>query len=66
MRVDKRYGFINKEGGIVIEPLFDSVGDFTEGIAEVWIDVNDSGKMGYIDKLGIYIWEPEEYRTIYL
>ena len=31
----KKYGFIDKSGKVVIEPQFDYVGDFSEGLAKV-------------------------------
>jgi hypothetical protein len=66
VRVGKSYGFINKDGEMVIEPRYDSAGDFTGGIADVWIGVYNKRKMGYIDKDGKYIWKPQFYKTIYL
>ena len=31
----KKYGFIDKSGKVVIEPQFDWVSDFSEGLAKV-------------------------------
>lgn len=52
------WGYINKEGVVVIQPKFASVGDFHNGVALV-IDSNDL-KQGYIDKTGKYIWKSKE------
>lgn len=43
-----KYGFIDKGGNWVIEPLFDDVYDFDNGVAEVIINE----KAGYINKKG--------------
>ena len=40
-----KYGFIDKSGKVVIEPQFDLVFDFSEGLARVEKD----GKWGFID-----------------
>lgn len=47
-------GFIDKQGNIVIEPVFDRVSSFRNGLA--WVDIDD--KRGYIDRTGKYIWGP--------
>ena len=44
----KKYGFIDKNGKVVIELQFDNAGAFSEGLAEVEKD----GKWGFIDKRG--------------
>lgn len=56
-----KYGFINREGTIVVKPIFDWAEDFHEGLAYVEI----YGKQGYVDRKGGYInmdgafiWEP--------
>ncbi len=47
-----KWGFIDKEGAIVIKPQFDSVEDFSEGLAAVRIGNEETGKWGYINKKG--------------
>ena len=50
-----KYGFIDKNGKVVIEPQFDDAGDFSEGFAQVKKD----GKWGFIDKSGKVVIEPQ-------
>ena len=51
----KKCGFIDKSGKVVIEPQFDDVGAFIEGLA--W--VKKDGKWGFIDKSGKVVIEPQ-------
>jgi hypothetical protein len=51
IRVNKKYGFIDRTGKIVIKPQFEFANDFVEGLALVPI-TNDETKLGYIDKTG--------------
>lgn len=51
-----RYGFIDKTGRFVIEPQYEEVGDFHEGLA--WTKLG--GKFKYIDKYGKTVLEPDE------
>jgi hypothetical protein len=48
-----KYGYINKKGEIVIEPKFDTVSSFSDGLALV---LTKKQKWGYIDKTGKYIY----------
>ena len=50
-RVDKdgKWGFIDETGQIVIEPVYEGVAPFSEGLAAVRLD----GKFGYINKAGV-------------
>lgn len=43
------YGFINKEGETVIQPVYSDADDFAEGVAAV---ANENGEYGYINKKG--------------
>ncbi len=43
-----KWGFIDKDGDIVIDARYDAVGKFSEGLAPA----NEDGKWGYIDKDG--------------
>ena len=51
IRVNKKYGFIDRTGKVVIEPKFDFANDFVEGFALVGIR-NDELKLAYIDTNG--------------
>lgn len=51
IKINKKYGFIDKVGKIVIEPQFEFANDFVEGLALVGIRNNEL-KSGYIDKTG--------------
>jgi len=46
-----KLGFVDEAGRIVIQPQFDSVRDFTEGLAPVELE----GKWGFIDKAGEFL-----------
>jgi serine/threonine protein kinase len=49
-----KYGFIDTEGNWVIQPTFDGVDDFKEGLAVASIN----GKYGCIDKKGNWVIQP--------
>ena len=51
----KKYGFIDKNGKVVIEPQFGGTYGFSEGLAQVEKD----GKYGFIDKSGKVVIEPQ-------
>lgn len=50
-----RSGFINSEGEIAIPLCFDTVGDFSEGLARFERD----GKWGYLDQTGTIVIQPK-------
>lgn len=50
-----KFGFIDKTGKIVIQPIFDAAGDFSEGLARVKI----GEKWGFVDKTGKVVIEPQ-------
>ena len=49
--VGDKWGFIDKTGKYVVEPQFDKIKDFSEGLASVEV----GGKWGFINKTGKYI-----------
>jgi len=51
----RRYGFIDRKGRMVIEPIFDDAGDFHEGLAAVETEKG----WGYIDRTGRMVIEPQ-------
>jgi hypothetical protein len=48
------WGFIDKNGDIVVKPRFQHVKSFVGGLARV---ITEAG-VGYIDKTGRYVWDP--------
>ncbi|MEI8389304.1 MAG: TonB family protein [bacterium] len=55
IEVDGKYGYINKEGKVVLKPKFDVANDFSEGLASVKIGT----LWGYIDNIGRFIIKPK-------
>ena len=51
----EKYGYIDKNGKVVIEPQFDYAYPFSEGLAHV----NKDAKYGFIDKSGKVVIEPQ-------
>jgi len=51
VKIKGKFGFIDKNYNLVIEPNFDKAWNFSEGLAAVMI----SGKWGFIDKKGVEI-----------
>ncbi len=52
IKIDGKWGYIDKTGSVVIQPQFDKTDNFSEGLARVWI----SGKnWGYIDQTGNFV-----------
>jgi hypothetical protein len=49
-----KWGFINRTGAFVIEPVFESARSFSAGLAAV----QSSGKWGYIDRTGKWVIPP--------
>ncbi|MBN1629553.1 MAG: WG repeat-containing protein [Thermoleophilia bacterium] len=66
--VDGKWGFIDKNGAIVIEPQFDIISlprpdyisdGFSDGLAMVGAGEANEEKWGYIDKTGVWVVQPE-------
>jgi len=53
---DKKFGFVDGSGKIVIKSQFESVGYFSDGLA--WAKTGD-GKVGYINKSGEWAIQPQ-------
>lgn len=53
--VEGNYGFIDKNGTVIVNPQFKDAEDFSEGLAAV----EDNGNWGYIDKKGNYVINPQ-------
>jgi WG containing repeat len=60
VRINGKWGFIDKAGKIVIKPQWGAVGFFRGGVASVLLGKYEDpkGKNGYIDRTGRYIWQP--------
>ncbi|MDZ8069153.1 MAG: WG repeat-containing protein [Nostoc sp. DedQUE08] len=54
-KFDYKFAYIDKSGGVVIEPMFDVALKFSEGLAAV----NIGDKWGYIDKIGQLVIQPQ-------
>ena len=52
---DGRFGYVDPEGRVVIEPQFDEARNFVEGLA----GVSKGGKWGYIDRHGRFVIGPQ-------
>jgi len=54
-RFGSRWGYVNRDGRLVIPPRFEFAGPFTEGLA----GVREDGRCGFIDATGEYAVYPE-------
>ena len=58
--VGEKYGFIDKQGRMVINPQFDMALDFSEGLACVGVGSDEkTRKYGFIDKQGRMVINPQ-------
>ncbi len=57
IKVDEKYGFIDKSGNIVIEPQFQGVYDFSDGLAKIY--TSGEFNTAYIDETGKVVIEPK-------
>jgi hypothetical protein len=51
----RKWGFVNASGRMVVQPRFDKVRRFSEGLALIWI----GKKAGYVDRTGKLVIEPQ-------
>lgn len=54
----KKWGFVTREGQLVVAPKFLSAGGFFEGIARVTLEVDGKRKDGFINPLGKIVIAP--------
>ena len=54
-----KWGFIDKQGKMVIDPQFDAVRPFANGLAVVRIGDDKTGKWGFIDPQGKFVINPQ-------
>lgn len=57
VNIKNKWGYINREGRVVIEPQYTYAFGFTEGLAAVEVD----GEYGFINKDGRMVIEPKYY-----
>lgn len=62
---DNLYGFINNKGEIVVEPQYNSVGLFSEGLCAVVKRENNVSKLGYIDYNGELVIDLQFQQYLY-
>ncbi|EFV4699761.1 WG repeat-containing protein, partial [Campylobacter coli] len=55
VELNRKYGFMDKNGKIVIEPKFDSIWDFSEELARVELN----RRWGFIDRSGKFVIKPK-------
>src|SRR6218665_3272027 len=55
VKIDGKWGYIDKSGKIAINPQFDFAWEFQEGLAVIQLD----WKCGYIDKTGKIVINPQ-------
>lgn len=55
VQIDGKWGYIDHQGGVVIEPRYDAPGPFLGGLAEIVV----AGRVGLIDRNGNTIIEPK-------
>ena len=60
VRIDGRFGFIDRRGEVVIEPRFDLAGEFHQGLAEILVGRNT----GVIDRTGRVVVLPQFRRAV--
>jgi hypothetical protein len=54
-----KYGVIDQAGGFVVEPKFDYVGPFKEGLALIRVGECEKARYGFIDKNGAEVIPPK-------
>ena len=62
MKIDGKWGYINKDGEVMVGPRFDEAGGFHDGLARVCNGevLGMGGTCGWINKSGKPVWTPED------
>ncbi len=55
MKIDEKWGFINKQGKVIISPIF----DYADYFSNEYALVKFNKKFGYINKLGKFVINPK-------
>lgn len=55
---DEKYGLINKSGDIIVEPKYDMISDYSEGMFVVSLMIDDKYMYGYINNAGEEVIPP--------
>ncbi len=69
--VDGQWGYLDRQGKVAIDPLYDDVREFCDGVARVSSGVRKTvadgpviAKWGFIDRAGRWIVQPERFEAI--
>ena len=65
VKSESKFGYINKNGEVLIMPKFTKARSFSGGLAEVDTPGDDdfTFKRGYINRSGNYVWGPRSYSS---
>jgi len=59
IRADGKWGYIDRQGRVVVEPQYDEAYPFSEGLGRIGIDQETVGKFGFVDATGATAIEPQ-------
>jgi hypothetical protein len=58
VRYDGKWGYIDRNGTVVVEPQFDEAYAFSDGLGRIGVDQETVGKFGFIDATGAIVITP--------
>ncbi|MBX7222674.1 MAG: WG repeat-containing protein [Blastocatellia bacterium] len=58
VKYNGKWGYVDRQGRVVIEPQFAEANDFSEGLACVSLESEGEGRFGFIDKTGHFVIQP--------
>ena len=64
VKINGKWGFISKSGDIKINPVYDWVGNFSEGLAFVTLNIEKASCFGFVDSSGEMVIQPREYSMV--